>query len=177
MSAPKILSKISYKTVCGKVNRRELPADGSSKLVMRVLGQASAMKNGNTDFGEFTAFVGMFEATNVETGEVSRSGKIFLPSAAEVMLAGALQGSTGPVAFGFDIGVRESDNAIGYEYTAESIFDVAETDPVEQMKKTMTAKALPAPTKTQEQAKIENAAAESTSTPAPEAETTAKKRK
>lgn len=160
MSAPKILSKISYKTVCGKVNRRELPADGSSLLVMRVLGSATGLKNGNTDFGEFTAFTGMFEATNVATGEVSRSGKIFLPTAAEVMLAGALQNSTGPVAFGFDIGVKESDNAIGYEYTAESIFDVAETDPVEQLKKNMTAKALPAPTKTAAQAQIENKAAE-----------------
>lgn len=160
MSAPKILSKISFKTVCGKVNRRELTADGSPKLVMRVLGQANGIKTGNTDFGEFTAFVGSFEVTNVETGEISRSGKMFLPMAAEVMLAGALAGSTGPVGFGFDIGVREADNQIGYEYTAESIFDVAETDPIEQMKKDMTAKALPAPIKTIADAALENKAAE-----------------
>ena len=151
MVAPKLLKKISYKTVCGKVNRREIPEGGAIK-VMRVIGQATDIKSGNSDYGMWNSFLGNFEATNVRTGEVFRSGQIFLPGTAENLLMGAVKGAAGaPVAFGFDISVVDSpDSQISYEYGVESIMDVSETDPIALLKQQMTsAPALPAPTKTE----------------------------
>lgn len=145
--AVKLLAKISYKTVCGKVNRRELPEDKSPLHVMRIMGQATKTVTGNTDFGAFVGFMGNFEATNVRTGEIFRSGKCFLPPVATNLLEGAVAGANGaPVMFAFDIGVKEDDeSSVGYVYTATPILDAGEADPIEQMKKTINAPALPAP--------------------------------
>lgn len=146
----KLLQKLSYKTVVGKVNRRELPEDKSDLLVMRVIGQASKSITVNTDFGASIGFIGNFEATNVITGEVFRSGKMFLPPVAANLLDGAVAAANGgAVDFAFDIGVKEADNQIGYEYTASPLIEAGANDPISILKANLikNAPALPAPTK------------------------------
>lgn len=148
MAKTDLLKKLSFKTVVGKVNRRELPENGESMLVMRVIGVANKTVTGNSDFGAFVGFLGNFEATNVATGEVFRSGQMFLPNVCSNLLEAAVAANGGAnVEFGFDIGVKEADNAIGYEYTAAPIIEASETDPVALLKSRISAPALPAPTK------------------------------
>jgi len=143
-----LLKKLSFKTVVGKVNRRELPEDGSPMLVMRVIGVANKLVTGNSDYGTFAGFLGNFEATNVASGEVFRSGKMFLPTVCSSLLEAAIAANNGAnVEFGFDIGVKEADNSVGYEYTATPIIEASETDPVSLLKSRISAPALPAPTK------------------------------
>lgn len=147
MSNLSLLKKLSYKTVCGKINRRELPEDKSTLHVMRVIGVANKLVTGNSDFGAFVGFLGNFEATNVKTGEVFRSGQMFLPPIASNLLEAAIAHAEGKnVEFGFDIGVKEDDaSAVGYIFTATPLIDAGESDPVAMLKSRITAPALPAP--------------------------------
>ena len=146
---PKLLSKMSYKTVCGKLNRRDIP-EGGELHVMRVIGQANGFGTGNSDYGVYTFFKGNFQSTNVATGEVFRSGKLFLPQVVEALIVGAFSDTVKSVDFAFDIFMVDApDNNIGYEYSARSLTDVAESDPVAIMERQLaqSAPALPAPTK------------------------------
>lgn len=142
-----LLGKISFKTVCGKINRRKLPEDGTAMHVMRILGVANKIVTGNGDNGAFVGFLGSFEATNVETGEVFRSGKLFLPNVASNLLEAAVANNGGAnVEFAFDIGVKEDDtSAVGYVYTASPIMEASENDPIALMKTRLIVPALPAP--------------------------------
>jgi hypothetical protein len=155
----KAIAKISAKSIGVNVEMeigkdakgKDTPVAKSNehnKFLFRVLGMASGMKTGVSTYGEWVAFMGQFEATVIETGEVFRAGKLFLPPIASNLLQGAVNGS--PVEFGFDVGVTPAPNsATGYEWTVTPILEVSESDPVKLLanKLTANAPALPAPTK------------------------------
>lgn len=150
---PKLLSKMSYKTVCGKLNRRDIPVGGELH-VMRIIGQANGTGSGNSDYGAYTFFKGNFKATNVATGEEFRSGKLFLPAVAQMLLEGAFSDTVKSVDFAFDIFIVEADNNIGYEYGARPLVDAGESDPIAILEKQLAAgaPALPAPKTAQQPA-------------------------
>lgn len=119
----KLLSKISVKTVCGNV--KELPNEN----LMRVIGIAKGTFTGTTNFGEYVGFKGQFKAINLATGEEFSSGKLFLPEIAQNLVEGALS-ETESVEFAFDLGKKEADNAVGYEYTIQPLIEAKENNPL-----------------------------------------------
>lgn len=143
--ATKIVKKISMKTICGKVSVKNLPDEGDKPL-MRVIGQAKGIKTGTSDYGDWAALTGIFEATNIETGEVYRSGVCFMPEIAQDMVIPALmQDSATAVDFAFEIGAEASeDSSVGYVYTIKPLIEAAESDPLRALSEQVQ-KSLPAP--------------------------------
>lgn len=144
---PKLVLKLSAKTVIGNV-RNLLPRDelnddktvkvnrnGESVKLMRVIGQCTGMKTGESQFGPWIAFTGSFQAIKMETGEIFRSGKIFLPEVAEQLLAPLVMEADGKaVEFAFDIEAKRDDSlAIGYIYEVTPLLEVAESDPMKAL--------------------------------------------
>lgn len=148
----KLVAKLSMKTVFGNA-RSALPEnDGeTSGPLVRIVGTAGSTKSGESNFGEWLAFIGQFQAVNLRTNESFRSGKLFLPSVAQDMLLGAMTSvDAAGVEFAFDIGIRRNDSAqVGYEYVVVPLLDVSESDPCARLMKQLAsdvATALPAPT-------------------------------
>lgn len=184
----KIVSKIAVAQVIGKVPTQivevsvigedgkptvEKQKRGIEQALMRIVGLATGSKAGNSTFGEFIAFTGQFQATNILTGEIYRAGKIFFPKMIEDLLATQVAATENGVEFAFDIGVKPSGNAHGYEYTVTTLMAIAENDPLKLMADRLTASApaLPAP-KTAAQLTLPVEAAKETA-PVEETKTTA----
>lgn len=145
----KLLGKMSVKSVFGKIKPTEKAKDEDGddilivkeRAIIRVVGIASGKREGSSDFGDYIEFHGQFQATNLETGEVFRSGKLFLPDICTALIAPTLE-SANAVEFAFDLGVKHATTPIGYEYTAEPLIETGEADQVSLLAGKIT-KALP----------------------------------
>lgn len=127
-----IISKISTKTIFGTVNAKTPSDEGVVKAngaLYRVFGMASDVKHGESQYGPYTEFRGQFRALNLHTGEEYQAGKCFLPVVASNLLEGILT-SVDAAQFAFDIGVKEADTQIGYEYTVTPLIAADEADPL-----------------------------------------------
>lgn len=140
-----LIKKISVKTVCGVIDKTALTKEPT--ILMRVMGVAKGIKTGSSTYGEWAAFTGTFEATDLISGEVSRSGVAFLPDVAFDLIAPLLVGDeANGVEFAFDIGVKSDDKvAVGYTYVAMPLVELTEADPIRQLQSKV--KALPSPKK------------------------------
>ena len=128
----KIIKKISTKTVYGAVSAKMLPEDGSIRELYQVIGIASAVQVGESNYGAWQCLSGRFRAANLETGDGVGSMKAFLPAIAHDLVAPQIADG-GQVEFALIIGAHRSDSSpAGYEYTAETIF-VSEADPMNQL--------------------------------------------
>ena len=157
------LKKMSAKSILGNV-RRFVPLDdkrdiidGEKIALFRVYGMARGTKSDTGDNGPWTAFLGDFRAERLDekTGEVLQygSGTLFLPSCAETLLIPAVEKSDGSgVEFAFDIGlVGRPTSSVGYEFTAETVLPVKESEAIASLAAKMTppkwaTKQLTAPT-------------------------------
>lgn len=128
----KLVSKLSMKSIFGNP-RTALPANDkeTSGPLVRIVGTVGSVKSGESNFGEWLAFIGQFQAVNLKTNEVFRSGKMFLPTVAQDMLLGAVQSvDSSGVEFAFDIGIMRDDEAqVGYQYVVVPLLEVSEADP------------------------------------------------
>jgi len=143
-----LVRKISAKSVCGKL---EKPKEQTALFI--VGGIATKTKRGQSDFGEWAALVGQFEATNIETGEVFVGPQCFLPEPLNSMMAASLDETdeegnrtNASVQFAVEVGYKPADTATGYEYTTKEIVKSDSADPLAALREEMT-KALPAPAK------------------------------
>lgn len=134
------IKKLSAATIYGKIDLKKLLAAPDERLeLFTVLGLAVGQKSGMSAYGEWTALMGQFEATNVETGETFAGAQLFLPDVALVPLQVALsaEGSRG-VEFAIKISAKyaKSDKAGGaaYEYTWEPLLPPDNNDPVTRLK-------------------------------------------
>lgn len=115
---PSLLKKISTQTVYGKIKNEDKV---EPKSLYRVFGLAVGTKTGNTQYGDWSCFVGEFQAVNLATGEVFNSSKCFLPEIVEAGIMTQLSQAES-VKFAFEIGVKPNEEiVIGYEYTAKSL--------------------------------------------------------
>lgn len=145
------IKKISVATVYGAIDAKKvLSADGPIE-VMRLFGNAVGTKSGTSQYGDWTALIGAFEATNPETGEVMQSSQAFLPEIAliPIMTALSAEGVKG-VQFAIRLFVAEAKNrkpgGSVYEYTYENVLPPADNDPMQALRAQMQAAlALPAP--------------------------------
>lgn len=140
-----LVGKLSAKSVIGNI-KKHIPRDsekeiliGEEKVLFRVYGNIEGFKVGETNFGEFTEFQGNFEAVAIDTGEVFRSAKCFLPSIAEALLLPVVKNpdNVGGVRFAFDIGIKGSAKEVGYEYTVRPIVEMTEADPLAALRSSL----------------------------------------
>lgn len=116
-----LLRKLSVKGVCGPQSK---PA--SAHPLMRVWGSVTGVTTGYSEQvgREWIALTGMFEAVNLETGELFTGPKLFLPDPAGQMLASAIAGSPNTtINFAVEVGIKPTSTAIGYEYTVKDLVE------------------------------------------------------
>lgn len=151
MSQVQVLKKISAATVFGKVDLKELlKAPGETIKAMRVLGLAISSKTGMSSYGEWTALLGQFQASNLATGEVFSGSTLFLPEVALTPILVALSAAnTRGVEFAIDVHVKYVNDAkpggSPYEYTFVPLLAPDANDPVSRLAAKVAALALEAP--------------------------------
>lgn len=139
-----LTKKLSVAKVWGKVKPKDIPETGVKNL-FSVIGVAQGTKTGTSDFGDWTALLGRFEAVNYETGEAFASANLFLPSVAQDMIEAQLSGGATGVHFAFNIGIQaDESSSVGYTYTAEPIMPPDEKDPLAEMRALIAANNAPA---------------------------------
>ena len=133
------VKKISVATVFGKIDVKAVLNAGKPITVMRVAGQAVGTKSGDSNYGEWTALVGSFIATNPETGEVVEASQLFLPEVALIPIQVALgQAGARAVDFAIEVIVQPSNNTkpggSPYEYSFVNLMAPAENDPMAKLR-------------------------------------------
>lgn len=115
-------------------------ANGETLNICRIVGQASGVKHGESNFGPWTALTGLFEFTDLRTGETIATTQAFVPD----ILLGYVQPTEGDnVKFAVDMYAIGSDTSpVGFEYGFKTLIEAQ--DPLLEMKKQLAA--LPAPT-------------------------------
>lgn len=138
MSNYKLISKISVKTVAGAQTKELARVEAGWKRaeLVEVVGIADGTKTGVTDNGSWVAATGQFQAINVSTGEVFRSGVLFLPNAAQNMVNAKLAASKGPVEIGFAIAaIEEPESFTGYVFDCTPLMEMEADDPLARLTK------------------------------------------
>lgn len=133
------IRKISSKTVVGKIPN---PPEKGVRPLWQVIGQATGVKAGTTQFGEFQALVGVFEAVNVETGEVFEAPQCFLPEPQNGAIATKLlNGNATAVEFALEIGIKApgAGSQQRYEYTCKTLREAGESDPLDGLRRKLPA--------------------------------------
>jgi len=131
------ITQDDIRKVTGKGNGKPVP-------LFRVYGNVNNVKYGSTDKGEWTRFDGQIEAVNMNTGEVFRSGGLFLPPSVTPFLEGQLLQAKKDenfvsLQFAYDVQVKKSAVPIGYEYVPVNLLGTSEQDPLLAMREKFTA--------------------------------------
>lgn len=135
MSKFAIVKKLSVKSILGK--KPKPPEEGKTEWLCQIVGVATGVKTGNSNFGDWTALTGSFQGSNMETGVITRSGVCFLPDVAlNLITPGLMQKETKGIEFAFNIGIKfDDDSTTKYVYVVEPIFEASENDPLEMLTK------------------------------------------
>lgn len=142
-----LIKKIGSKQVLGNVAalikeifNPETSKDGDVVRAYTVIGIASSIKTGAGTYGEWLAFVGQFEATNLITGEVFGATQAFVQEPLSTIFANALRESDSPIEFAFAVSLKRRDDLErGYEYTVEPIVTTQKADPLAHLKQAANA--------------------------------------
>jgi len=121
-----LVKKISSKLMCGVIRENE---DG---ILYNVIGTATGVKTGQSNFGEWVALKGEFNAWNDKVNV--KSNVIFLPEVATIPLEAALKAGAKHVDFGISVIKGASDSVIGYEYSIKNIIPVKESNRLEDLR-------------------------------------------
>lgn len=116
--------KLSAKTIVGDV--KKMIKDGTlapGAVLYRAIGIADNMRTGQSAYGEWTAFSGDFEVTNMVTGEVLRGAEFFPDKGFTEALANRLRAAPGEsVEFALEVCIDISDDyPTGYAYVTRPI--------------------------------------------------------
>lgn len=148
-----LVKKITPKTVCGDVltfikERNPNPKKGHSVLLFDLLGIASGVRTGQSNYGEWLMFTGQFEAVNLDTGEVFNAPQCALPEPVQSMLKHAMT-QHDSADFALRVGAKIVDAELSahthYEYTVSVIKKIDEADALSALRDMRTSFALPAP--------------------------------
>ena len=147
-----LVKKISAKDIMGPVAKfvRENMEVGETLKCYGVAGKCSSIEEGTSNLGEWTRFVGEFQATNYVTGEVYRSGAVHVPSVLETHLKSGLEpmrdtvkdlknstvtSLTGEIEFAFIVSVLRNEDdeqtgGVSYEYITKPVTEIAKNDSI-----------------------------------------------
>ena len=129
----KLLKKMSVATAAA--NKAFLNAVEKEEPILRVVGIARSVEDLPTQYGIAKKFKGEFRGTDLQTGEISASPVLYLPSPIDGMLADAVAQSEGPVEFAFDINVvplnrGPDDTGTKYQYVCRTLIEAKPSDPL-----------------------------------------------
>lgn len=155
------LSKMSVKTL--KLNGHKgaaLDKVGEVIWLGRIIGrcQAVKLKKRTDDSGNLVEdhpISGFFEGTNLETGEISQSGILYLPGGFHDVLESAIRDANGGVVdFAIEIGAERAENKAKFTWVAKNLMKPAGADQLSALremaaksKNASPVKALAAPEK------------------------------
>lgn len=129
-----IISKITMASIGCKPSAVSLLPDGENELpIARLYGTLDKVghqddKNTGTPF---TFFVGNFEAINMQTGEVFKSGKMFLPKGISELVESEVTKNPGAdIAFAFEVRSIKANNPIKYSYKVLPLVSPTVADPL-----------------------------------------------
>lgn len=133
-----IISKITMRTIgC-------IP--GKIEPLARIFGKATNVKDVESEAKDgsmqtFKCIEGMFEAINLQTGELFQSGKLYLPGGMHEMAVKGIESlEKGDVLeFALDIRSVQSSNKVGYAYEARPLVAPTKADELEAMRKLLPA--------------------------------------
>jgi len=112
-----------------KAGRKEKTA------LFNIMGQANKTKTHlHEQYGESIGLMGRFESTNAATGEVLVSPIFWPPQFLAQTVAAELLGDVESVVFGYEIGVKPSDNQFGYEYYFDPFHEAEAHDPFKELR-------------------------------------------
>lgn len=132
----KLVSKISTKTVCGKIDVKELIEAGDDGVKLyNVVGVATGTKSGESTFGPWEALTGNFQATRESDGQTFVGGNLFLPSAAHNMVSGQLTGEVGEqVEFAMQVSAVYDESAqCKYRFEIEPLLEPSNDSPLAKL--------------------------------------------
>lgn len=163
----KIISKISASDIGYEVDdlRALLAANEMNDVsLFNVYGMAKRVRTGKHDtHGDWTGFEGNFEAIVFETGEVVRSGQVFLPSILNSTIESQIALGKEQfyrdnaelnkededenvsenknyflgIQFAFEVGLKKNKRSggVGYVFTVKNLMPESKTDPLALMRK------------------------------------------
>ena len=133
------VKKLSVAVVYGKIDLKELIAAPDETIrVMRVLGSAVGVKEGESNFGHWRALMGQFRGINSVTGEVFEAPILYLPEVALTpILVSLSQPGARAVEFAIDVSVKYVNNGkpggVPYEYTWAPLLAADADDPIARL--------------------------------------------
>lgn len=143
MSDIRFVKKIGAGTLgYDKKALRELCAKKPAK-VFKVYGLATNVRYGtHNENGDWTKFLGQFEAVDLGTGEVVRSGELFLPSSVTPILESQIISGKGDeevqfkgIQFAMEVGVEHNAKAATeYVFTCKDLMPKQENDFLSSMR-------------------------------------------
>ena len=136
------VKKLSVKTMNAiPANLKELE-NGARVAVAHFIGRADGVETGTTAFGDWKALTGVFKGVNLETGEIFRGAKCFMPDIAVEEIAARLaelEGNDSAIEFAVEIGIQRdikldakgNEIGAGYSYTMSPLIEPDEAqDPL-----------------------------------------------
>ncbi len=128
----------------GPISVHMIPPEVADLDLYTIYGIAHGIRQGESNYGPWTALVGRFEAVRLDTGEVVQGPQAFLPEPYNGMVAEKLKGNES-VKFSFTITLaRDESQARGYIYNATPQVNAAENDELAELRHDAQ-KALPKP--------------------------------
>lgn len=150
------LSKITAKKIGIQPRKGTKFPENYNEVLATLFGIARSYSTGQSDFGTYQKFAGDFEATRTGDGETFRSARLILPPIIANQLQTAIDANTDEksgIQFAVELGIKYSDNAIGYEWTVHPVGKVsANADPLAALREEVQ-KTLPAPERIKRKAK------------------------
>lgn len=139
-SLAEVISKIAPRKVLEANPKTLAPKSGEKPVdLFTVFGIANGTKHGETQYGDWQALTGVFEAVRASDGKRFQSGTCFLPGAVGTMLIGGLKAAQesnpdASVSFAILVGIKFSEVAIGYEFTTKNIVKLEQADPLADLR-------------------------------------------
>lgn len=98
-------------------------AGANGMAVMRLVGRVSGRRDGTSQYGEWVALLGDFQAVNLITGELFAGGQAFLPKIITNMIDTRVRDGE-IVEIALELGVKPSvKGQTGYEYTVRPLVE------------------------------------------------------
>lgn len=120
--------------------------EGGTVALLKIAGQSTSAKTGQTDKGDYTKLMGSFVGTDLTTGELYQAQVCILPQYIGALLGSALTGAEAQsVEFGFEIHAKRKDTSLtGYEFVIKPLWETKPTSALEAIMN-RAGIALPAP--------------------------------
>lgn len=133
-----MVSKLSVKSGGVSPKKVHALADGQTTLKLcTIKGIASGIKTVEDPVHGRTFFplVGMFQATNAQTGDVTRSGVLYLPGGIHESYESRVRNLEDGDTLQFHVEIRavKADNPAGYSYEAVDLMPPSEVDPLDMV--------------------------------------------